>query len=576
MNPSKSLSRFLAVCSLCVIIGTHAGAQGQEAAGETARKASVDEVYYDAVKAHILGDDKTSDSLLKVVIAARPDEPAPYYDLSRQALKANDADKAAGYIRKAIALDGKNKWYREQYANVLTLHSDYAAAADEYANLAKTEKFNEQYLERGAMLYQRSGKFKESLALLELLRKKNNDEDVLLQEEQLYLKMNDVEGAARIMRELIAQHPKEPRYYSVLIEIYENNKQPEKAKAALDEMSRKFPTDPSLQIALASDAQKKGDTAKFREYTRKVVVNKDLDAETQLNLLRSYVGDPPADSLRLKDAISMAAEILTQHPDHVGLLSYYGYMLTLSGNHEAAIAQFKKAVGLKKDEFVLWQQLLSSYTDKQDADSLIKWSEKAARLFPNQATVHYLNGIGHSNKKEYAQAITAINRAIDLEPEEKTDELSMMLTTLGDIYNSTKEYALSDSTYNRALRLSPHNAALLNNYAYYLSVRNTRLSDAAKMSEESLKIRPGEGTFLDTYAWILYQQGKYHDALTYIQKAIAADKNNTDPTLWEHMGAIQYRLGNKDAAVDAWKKAKERGSENAAIDKMIAEQKLYE
>lgn len=152
----------------------------------------------------------------------------------------------------------------------------------------------------------------------------------------------------------------------------------------------------------------------------------------------------------------------------------------------------------------------------------------------------------------------------------------MMHTTLGDIYNTTKEYTLSDSSYNQALRFDPHNATLLNNYAYYLSVRNTRLADAAKMSEESLKIRPGEGTFLDTYAWILYQQGKFRDALDYIQKAIDADKNNPDPTLWEHLGAIEYKLGNKDAAVEAWKKAKERGSENIAIDKMIAERKLYE
>lgn len=117
---------------------------------------------------------------------------------------------------------------------------------------------------------------------------------------------------------------------------------------------------------------------------------------------------------------------------------------------------------------------------------------------------------------------------------------------------------------------------MLNNYAYYLSVRNTRLDDAARMSKESLKIRPGEGTFLDTYGWILYQQGKYKEALDYIQKAVDANPYETDPTLFEHLGAVQFKLGNKDAAVTAWQKAKERGSENASIDKMISERKLYE
>jgi Tfp pilus assembly protein PilF len=57
------------------------------------------------------------------------------------------------------------------------------------------------------------------------------------------------------------------------------------------------------------------------------------------------------------------------------------------------------------------------------------------------------------------------------------------------------------------------------------------------MSRQALIIRPGEGTFLDTYGWILYLQGKYKDALEYLRKAIAANPNETDPSVWEHSGA---------------------------------------
>ncbi len=537
---------------------------------------SADRLYYDAIKARIKGEDKESEALLKQVIKTKPDDAAPYYDLSRLALKHNDAEKATEYIKKAIALDGSNKWYHEQYANALTLRSDFAGAADEYAGLAKREKFNEPYLERSALLYQRIGKYKEALAQLEALYKRSGDDDALLQQQQVYLKMNDVAGAARVVRELITQNPKEPRYYALLVELYENNKQPDKAKEAIDEMAKRFPADPSLQIAQATSALKRGDTAHYREYLRKAVINKNLDAETQIGLLRGYIDDLSADSLRRREAASITEQIVAQHPEHVGLLSFYAYVLGQNRRNEEAAQALKKAIALKKDDFSIWQQLLYGYTDRQSADSLIKWSEKAARLFPNQAVVHYLNGVGHFNKKEYPAAISAINRAIDLEPEEKGEELAQMHTMLGDIYNTTKQYALSDSNYSAALRLDPRNASTLNNYAYYLSVRNTRLDDAARMSKESLKIRPGEGTFLDTYGWILYQQGKYKDALEYIQKAVDTNPAEADPTLFEHLGAVQYKLGNKDAAVTAWQRAKERGSENADIDKMISERKLYE
>ncbi len=546
----------------------------QEAPAESS---SPDQLYYDAIKARMLGDDKQSETLLRQVIAAKPDEPAPYYDLSKLAFKINNPDKAADYIKKAIALDGKNKWYHEHYANVLALRSDYSGAADEYASIAKTEKYNNNYLEKSALLYQRAGKYKEALAQLEILKTKDRDNDeVLMQEQQIYLKMNDLEGAARVGRELIERNPKDSRFYSMLIDVYENNKQPAKAKEVLAEMQRKFPSDPSLLLTLANQALKEGDTVTYNSYVRKTITNKELDAETQLQLLGPYLGALGSDSMQQSEALQLIEQIVLQHPENVDVLMAYARILSFNDKSGEAAVQYQKAIALNPNNYNAWQQMFYALSGPADADSLIRWSEKAARLFPNHAMVHYFNGLGHFNKKDYSSAIRSINRAIDLQPEEKGEELSNMHTTLGDIYHMTKEYALSDSNYDVALRLNPRNATLLNNYAYYLSLRNVRLNDAEKMSKESMRIRPGEGTFLDTYGWILYQQGKFKDALDYIRKAVAANPNETDPSLWEHLGAAEYKAGNKDAAITAWKKAKEKGSTNIYIDKMIAEHKLYE
>ncbi len=537
---------------------------------------STTRLYFDAVKARMLGDNQRCEELLKKVVARAPEHAAPYYDLSRLALKSNDIATASADIRKAIAIDSNNKWYQEQYANTLVLQNEILPAADVYARLAQKEYINDEYLERSAALYQRAGKYKEAIAQLNLLRLKGDVENVLLMEQAVYLKMNDVEGAARVIRELIQLHPREPRYYTMLADVYENNKQPRKAADVIDEMGRKFPNDPSLQITLAAQALKKGDTVTYRNYIRKAVVNHELSADMQLYLLRNYISELPNDSQRRQEAKGLTQEVLTQHPDHVGLLSFYAYMLSLNGAQDSAANEVKKALAIKKDDFSLWQQLLYSYTAPQYADSLIQWSLRAARLFPNQAQVHYLNGLGHYNKKEYPQAIRSIQRAIDLEPDNKKDELSEMHTMLGDIFNSTRDFARSDSNYDEALRLNPDNATVLNNYAYYLSVRKVRLNDAEKMSRRSLALRPHEPIFLDTYAWILYQQQRYTDALRCMNEALEANGPSSGAELWEHMGAIQFKLGNTAAAVDAWKKAKALGSDNPAIDKMIAEQKLYE
>lgn len=535
------------------------------------------QLYYEAVKAHILCDDKRSDSLLKVVIASNPDIAAPYYDRSRIAFSQSRPEDAENFIKKAVSLNPENKWYQEQLANVLEKKNDYAGAAKVYAKLAQTEKPNTGYLERSAALYNLSGKYKEALAQLEILKAKSSDNaDILLNEQKIYLRMNDVENAARVGRELISAYPKESIYYSKLIDLYENNKQPEKAKDVLAEMQRKFPSDPSLLLTLAANALKQGDTATYRKYVRKTITNKSLDAQMQLQLLGPYLGGLSSDSSQRTEALELIEKIAAQHPENGDVLLAYGRILSLNNKPELASIQFQKAVDINPNRFSSWEQLLYALTGRQDADSLIKWSEKAARLFPNQALVYYLNGVGHFNKKEYSKAISALNRAMDLEPDEKVEEKSDIYTMLGDIYNSTKQYSLSDSSYAAALGLNPRNATVLNNYAYYLSVRNTRLEEAAKMSKKSLEIRPGEPTFLDTYGWILYQQGKYKEALSYIQNAIDKSPEETDPSLWEHLGAALYKTGDKDAAVKAWEKAKANGSENKDIDKMIRERKLYE
>lgn len=542
-----------------------------------APKASADELYYDAIKARMMGNDRQCEQLLLQVISLKPKEAAPYYDLSRLAYKINDADRASEYIKKAIALDGSNKWYREQYADVLVMRSEYVAAADEYAAIAKTEKFNNQYLEKSALLYQRAGRYKEALAQLEILKNRDRDNDeALKQQQQIYLKLNDVDNAARVGRELIERNPKDAYYYSLLIDVYEHNQQPEKARQVLEEMQKKFPSDPSLQLEMANQALKKGDTDTYNRYVRQIITNKELSADVQLQMLGPYLGALGSDSLQRSEALELIQQISQQHPEDVEVIGTYARILSFNNRLTEAAEQYKRAIAINPNNFESWRQLMFLYTRPPDADSLIKWSEKAARLYPQQAMVHYFIGIGHFNKKSFTPAIRAFNRAIDLQPEDQKDDLANMYMALGDVYQVLQDYPKSDSNYEAALKLDPTNATLLNNYAYYLSLRSTRLDEAEKMSRESLKIRPGEGTFLDTYGWILYQQGKYKQALEYIRKAIAANPDEEDPTVWEHLGAAEYKTGNKVAAVNAWKKALSKGSENKMLEKMIQEQKLYE
>ena len=177
---------------------------------------------------------------------------------------------------------------------------------------------------------------------------------------------------------------------------------------------------------------------------KKAITNTDFDAETQLEVLKGYIQTMPSDSVIRVEGLPLIRQIVAQHPADAQVLAFYGDFLDLGNQHDSAAAAYKSSVTIKPGNFNAWESLLRDYLDAHDADSLIKYSEKAMRLFPNQAVVHYYNSIGHLNKKEYPAAIKAINRAIDIQPDNNQQVLESMYALLADIYHTTKQEVLSD------------------------------------------------------------------------------------------------------------------------------------
>jgi len=133
----------------------------------------------------------------------------------------------------------------------------------------------------------------------------------------------------------------------------------------------------------------------------------------------------------------------------------------------------------------------------------------------------------------------------------------------------------SDESYEKALSFNPDNAYTLNNYAYYLSVRGVGLDKAAEMSKRSNDLQPNTASFEDTYAWILFKQKKYADARGWMEKALAHDKDHS-AVQFEHYGDIMFYLGDSQAAVLNWKKAKDNGGDSPTLERKINEKKYSE
>jgi tetratricopeptide (TPR) repeat protein len=565
---------------LCLVSAT---SRGQETVDTTelskaGKNAQADALYFEALKAKEKNDDEAAIKLFELYAAKRPDVSVSFFELSRLYYSSKKTELALTNIKKALALEPANKWFTEELAVILAEMGKYEDAANAMAALADKDLVDQSYAIIASEYYERAHKYNEAIVYLDKAMKRSSaDEEILMRKKvQLYLNLNNVEKAAATVQEMINKEPRNGVYYKFLGEMYDNNKLSAKATEVYERAKKLIPNDPAVQMGIAEHYLKTGDTVAYKTYVKKAIGNSSLDADDQVELLKDYIQTFPDEAVAIREGMPIIHDLVIQHPDNASILGLYGDFLEGSNQHDSAVLYFKRAVQVKPSEFDSWRKLLTNFTDKKDADSLIRYSEKAMKLFPNQAMVHYFNGVGHYNKKEYASAVNAVNRAIDMQPETNKALLAAMYSTLGDIHHSSKQDNLSDEAFAKALQMEPNDASVLNNFSYYLSERGVKLDSAEKMSKRSLELRPNEGTYLDTYGWILYKKGNYEKARDYVQKAIDLNVDRADATLYEHLGDIYYKLNNKAKALENWRIAKQKGGDDPQLDKKINDGKLYE
>ena len=203
-----------------------------------------------------------------------------------------------------------------------------------------------------------------------------------------------------------------------------------------------------------------------------------------------------------------------------------------------------------------------------DHEALHTDAEEAISLFPTVPEPYLYNGIALSRIGRHDEAIESLITGRDVVVDNPILQ-AQFWSSLGDAYNEAKRFSDSDKAYDKALALEPDNAGTLNNFAYYLSVRNEQLEKAERMSKRSLEITPAAATYMDTYAWVLFRAGKFPEARVWIEKALASGE--PDGVVVEHYGDILFELGDADGALEQWRKAKTLGGGSSALDRKIHE-----
>jgi tetratricopeptide (TPR) repeat protein len=536
-------------------------------------------------KFYILEDYSKALDYYQKVLEINPESATVHYKIADVLSRGNRSDdmlRASLSIEQALKLERKNKYFYLLGANIYMNLSRYDRAAQLFEGLMHEVPNTQEYLYELAMVYQYAGKPEEAIKAYNRAEAFFGiNETSSLQKQRLYLEAGKIKEAMTESERLLQAFPDDERLAVGAAENLSQNNQKIQAIFILQKFIADNSVAPHASMLLAGLYRDTNQEDKARALLRTVFENPEVDLNNKLVVLSTY--NEELNQLRLKNATDPAKEsfaldllalLKKNYPDEPNVSVLGGDLYLAAGKNPEARAEYLKAVQAGDVNFEVWQNLLYITMQLGDWDAVLAHTDKALEYYPNQAMLYYFRGAAFLQKRNYRQSISALEQGKKLSTSNPgmTAEINGML---GDAYNAIKEYAKSDQAYEEALAFNPNNDVVMNNYSYFLALRKTNLERAEKLAAQLIKNHPDNPTYLDTYAWVLFNRQKYKEARNVMERFIFGDKANA--THLEHYGDILFKLGEVNNAVQQWEKARKllQGT-SEVLNKKIADRKLYE
>jgi tetratricopeptide (TPR) repeat protein len=502
-----------------------------------------------------------------------PDNAGIFYALANNYQKLKEEEKALVFAEKAVQQDPENAIYGELLADLYVRKRKYEQAARVYQNLISQNPTKAEYHVEQAAVYIFDNQYDDALKAYDRAERiMGVNEEITRQKQMVLMKIGKVDDAVKEGEKLVLSDPEEIEFSIDQAELLMSNKQNDKAIPYLEKILKMNPENAQAHVMLAQLYQEKGDIDKCNRELELAFADNNLDATTKARILMGYMGMIKDDKSR-ETAFNLVKSLVKQNPNDPKSHAIYGDLLLQKGDEKGARDEYVKAARLDKSVNEVWGNIINMDFRLRQVDSAIVHSEEAIEVFPNQSAFWYYNGSAYYQKRNHAKAVESLEEARRLAPE-GSDLTQHIYALLGDTYNSLNKHEKSDESYEAALKEDPNNDHVLNNYSYFLSLRKVKLERAAQMAETLVQKHPDNSTYLDTYAWVLYVMKDYKKAKLYLERAV--ELNKASGVIVEHYGDVLYQLGEKDKAVEQWKKAKTVGTTSSLIDKKIAEMKLIE
>lgn len=513
--------------------------------------------------------------LLEHCLDINPDASSALYEISQYYMFLRQVPQGQAALEKAVANAPDNYWYSQGLVNLYQQQNELDKAVELLEGMVTRFPTKQDPLFNLLDIYGRQEKYSDVISTLNRLEKRmGKNEQLSMEKFRIYLQMKDDKKAFREIESLVEEYPADMRYQVILGDVYLQNGKKEEAYEAYQKVLAVEPDNPMALFSMASYYEQTGQKELYQQQLDTLLLNKKVAPDTKINVMRQVIVENEQSADKDSTAvISLFDRMMKQDQDDPQIPMLYAQYLLSKSMETEAVPVLEQVVDLDPTNKAARLMLVSEAAKREDYKQIIKVCEPGIEATPDALPLYYYLAIAYHQAEQADSVLSVCNKALQHVTADTQKELvSDFYSIMGDIYHTKKQMAEAYAAYDSALVYNPSNIGALNNYAYYLSVERRDLDKAEEMSYKTVKAEPNNATYLDTYAWILFEKGNYAEARIYIDNAMKSDGEKSD-VIVEHCGDIYFMTGDVEGALKYWKKALDMGSESKTLKEKIEKKK---
>lgn len=527
--------------------------------------------YEEAANQQALGKYDVAYELLQHCKNIAPDAAEVYFALSSYDRDLNSNAMAINDIKRAAELSPENSTYQEQLAMTYIATKDYPNAIKAYEKLYSSNPDRTDVLEILLSLYGQKKDYANMLATVDrMVSADGESEQTVLTRMHIYSLQGKKKEEFNTLKRFVDRYPNDMSYQVMMSNWLLQNGEKQKAFDILQKVQKTDPQNVQAKLSMIDYYRAENLDSIARKMEEGLLTNPHTSTDTKVSIIRSVIANNEASGGDSTKVLSLFRNILAGKQENADLAELYVAYLSLKKMPEDSIVGgLKRILEIAPDNKGARIELLRTLWGKIGNDEIIEISKPGVEYNPDEMAFYYFLGFAYIQKDDDDNAFDIFRKGVAQATDSSEPSLvSDMYSYIGDIYHQRGQIEEAYAAFDSCLQWKEDNVECMNNYAYFISVDGGDLSRAEQMSYKTIKAQPTNSLYLDTYAWVLFQEKRYAEAQIYIEQAVANDSTNSYVQL-EHAGDIYIMLGETDKAIDYWRRAIQAGGDAKAIERKI-------